>query len=145
METTFARAAEAGILPPPPQELQGRELQVEFVSVLAQAQRAVATNGIDRFVMSLGQVAEIKPEVVDKLDADVWADKYADMLGVDPNLIVAGDKVALIRQQRAQQQQAAMQAQQAEQAAGAAAKLGSIKTGEQNGLTDALSAFSGYT
>ena len=145
VETTFARAAEAGILPPPPQELQGRELQVEFVSVLAQAQRAVATNGIDRFVMSLGQVATIKPEVVDKLDADVWADKYADMLGVDPNLIVAGDKVALIRQQRAQQQQAAMQAQQAEQAAGAAAKLGSIKTGEQNGLTDALSAFSGYT
>ena len=145
IEMAFSRMVEAGILPPPPQELQGRELNVEFVSVLAQAQRAVATSSVDRFVMSLGQIAQMKPDVLDKLDADMWADKYADMLGVDPELVVSGEQVVLVRQQRAQAQQAAQEAAMAEQAAGAAAKLGGVNTSQPNALTDVMSAFSGYT
>ena len=145
VDMAFARMVEAGILPPPPQELQGRELNVEFVSVLAQAQRAVATSSVDRFVMSLGQIAQMKPDVLDKLNADAWADKYADMLGVDPELVVSGEQVVMVRQQRAQAQQAAQEAAMAEQAAGAAAKLGSVNTGEPNALTDVMSAFTGYT
>ena len=145
IEMAFSRMVEAGILPPPPQELQGRELNVEFVSVLAQAQRAVATSSVDRFVMSLGQISQMKPDVLDKLNADAWADKNADKLGVDPELVVSGEQVVLVRQQRAQAQQAAQEAAMAEQAAGAAAKLGSVNTGEPNALTDVMSAFSGYT
>ena len=145
VDMAFARIVEAGILPPPPQELQGRELNVEFVSVLAQAQRAVATSSVDRFVMSLGQIAQMKPDVLDKLNADAWADKYADMLGVDPELVVSGEQVVMVRQQRAQAQQAAQEAAMAEQAAGAAAKLGGVDTSQPNALTDVMSAFSGYT
>ena len=147
VETTFARMAEAGILPPPPAEMQGMELNVEFVSVLAQAQRAVATNGVDRFVGNLGVVAGIKPEVLDKFDADRWADEYSDMLGVDPQLIVPGDKVALVRKARMQAQQQAQAAAQAEQMASAAQKLGTVQTGPGagNAAADVMSAFSGYT
>lgn len=143
--TTFSRMLEAGIVPPPPEELAGMELNVEFVSMLAQAQRAVATNSVDRFVGSLGAVAQIKPEVLDKLDADRWADAYADALGIDPELIVPGDKVALIREQRAQAAQQQQQAAMAQQAADAAAKLGQVDTSQPNLLTDATAAFSGYT
>ena len=143
--TTFSRMLEAGIVPPPPEELAGMELSVEFVSMLAQAQRAVATNSVDRFVGSLGAVAQIKPEVLDKLDADRWADAYADALGIDPELIVPGDKVALIREQRAQAAQQQQQAAMAQQAADAAAKLGQVDTSQPNLLTDATAAFSGYT
>ncbi|MHB1371260.1 MAG: portal protein, partial [Pseudomonadaceae bacterium] len=57
IEMTFSRMVEANIVPPPPQELQGMELNVEFVSMLAQAQRAIATNSVDRFVGNLGAVA----------------------------------------------------------------------------------------
>lgn len=145
IELTFTRMVRAGMLPPPPPELEGVDLQVEFVSMLAQAQRAIGTNGIDRFVMSLGQVAAIKPEVLDKFDSDEWADVYADMLGVDPNLIVADKDVAIIRQQRAQQQQAVAAAQTAEMMAGAANKLAGADTSGQNALTDVTSMFSGYT
>jgi hypothetical protein len=117
IDMTFNELMEAEALPPPPQELAGMELKVEYVSMLAQAQRAVATNGVDRYISSMGMVASLKPEVLDKLDADRWADEYADMLGVDPNLVLGGEKVALIRQQRAQamqeQQAAEQQAQQA--------------------------------
>ncbi len=145
IEMTFARMVEAGIVPPPPQELQGRELNVEFVSMLAQAQRAIATNGVDRFVGNLGVVAQLKPDVLDKLDADRWADAYADMLGIDPELVVPGEQVALIRQQRAEAQRAAAQAEMANQAADTAQKLGAVDTSKQSALTDVTRAFSGYT
>ena len=145
IEMTFSRMVEANIVPPPPDELQGMELNVEFVSMLAQAQRAIATNSVDRFVGNLGAVAGIKPEVLDKFDADRWADAYADMLGIDPELIVPGDQVALIRKQRAEAQAQAQQAAMLNQGADTAQKLGSVDTSQQSALTDVTRAFSGYT
>lgn len=145
IEMTFTRMLEAGVVPPPPQELQGMDLNVEFVSMLAQAQRAIATNSVDRFVANLGAVAQYKPDVLDKLDADRWADSYADMLGIDPELIVPGERVALIRQQRAQAQQAAQQAELLQQSAVTAKDLASAKTNEPNALTSVMDAFTGYT
>lgn len=145
IEMTFSHMVEAGIVPPPPDELQGMELNVEFVSMLAQAQRAIATNSVDRFVGNLGAVAGIKPDVLDKFDADRWADAYADMLGIDPELIVPGDQVALIRKQRAEAQQAAQQAAMINQGADTAQKLGNVDTSKQSALTDVTRAFSGYT
>lgn len=145
IEMTFARMVEANIVPPAPQELQGMELNVEFVSMLAQAQRAIATNGVDRFVGNLGAVAQFKPGVLDKFDEDRWADAYADMLGIDPELIVPGDKVALIRQARAEAQQAQAQQEALAQGAQAAKNLASADTSGQNALTDITRAFSGYT
>lgn len=145
IEMTFSRMVEAGIVPPPPDELQGMELNVEFVSMLAQAQRAIATNSVDRFVGNLGAVAGIKPEVLDKFDADRWADAYADMLGIDPELIVPGEQVALIRKQRAEAAQAQQQAALLNQGADTAQKLGSVDTSQQSALTDVTRAFSGYT
>lgn len=145
IEMTFSRMVEANIVPPPPDELQGMELNVEFVSMLAQAQRAIATNSVDRFVGNLGAVAGIKPEVLDKFDADRWADAYADMLGIDPELIVPGEQVALIRKQRAEAAQAQQQAAMLNQGADTAQKLGSVDTSKQSALTDVTRAFSGYT
>jgi len=145
IELTFAQVVEAGIAPPPPQELQGVDLNVEFVSMLAQAQRAVATNSIDRFVGNLGAVAQIKPDVLDKFDSDKWADAYADMLGVDPELIVPGEKVALIRQQRAQAAQAQAKMEQMQQGAQTAKDLASAKTDSPSALTNVIDMFSGYS
>lgn len=145
IEMTFERMLAAGIVPTPPDELQGSELNVEFVSMLAQAQRAIATNSIDRFVNNLGAIAGMKPEVLDKFDADRWADAYADMLGIDPELVVPSDKVALVRQQRAQAQAQQAQAAQMTQGADMAHKLSQTDTSGQNALTDVTRAFSGYT
>jgi hypothetical protein len=144
IEITFTRMIEAGLVPPPPQELQGVDLNVQYVSMLAQAQRAVATNGIDRFVGNLGAVAQFKPEVLDKFDSDKWADAYSDMLGIDPELIVSNERVALIRQSRAQAAQAAQQQAQNAQAAATAKDLAAAKTGEDSALTNVMSMFSGY-
>jgi len=142
---TFSDMISAGVVPPPPPELENIELNVEYVSMLAQAQRAIGTNSVDRFVSSLGAVASIKPEVLDKLDADRWADAYGDMLGIDPELIVPGEQVALIRKQRAEAAQAQMQMQALQGAAGAAKDLSQTDTSGQNALTDVMGMFTGYT
>lgn len=144
IDRTFQYLVKANAIPPAPPELQGMELSIEFVSILAQAQRAIGVNSVDRFVGNLGVIAQMKPDVLDKLDADQWVDAYADMLGVDPRIIIGGREVAMIRQARNQAQQAeaqlAAQAQQAE----TAQRLSAADTGGKNALTDMMNMFSGY-
>jgi hypothetical protein len=144
IDTTFNELLRADVLPPPPPDLQGVELTVEFISMLAQAQRAVGTNSVDRFVGNIGVVAQYKPDVLDRFDADVWAESYADMLGVDPSMIVASDKVALIRQERARQQMAAQQTALAEQASKTTKNLAQSPTNQDNALASVIDMFSGY-
>lgn len=145
IEVTFQHILAAGILPPPPQELQGHDINLVLLGILAQAQRAIATNSVDRFVGNLGAVAQFKPDVLDKFDSDKWADIYADALGLDPRIIVPDDKVQVIRAQRQNAQAAAQQAALMNQGADTAHKLASANTGGQNALTDITRAFSGYT
>src|SRR6185312_11913609 len=124
IDITFDAMIAGNAVPPPPQEMQGVELGVELISVLAQAQRAINTNSTDRFVGNLGTVAQMKPEVLDKFNPDAWVDAYSDQLGVDPSLIVANDQVAMIRNARAKAQAAQQQTAVMEQQSKTAKNLG---------------------
>lgn len=120
---TDLMAQGVGVLPPPPPEMQGQNLQVEYVSVLAQAQRAVATQSIDRLLGTVGMLAQMHPSVLDKIDLDQVVDEYSEALGAPPRLIVPDDQVQATREQRAQQQQAAQQAAAMQQMAATAKDL----------------------
>ena len=142
IDIAFDHCAAAGILPEPPPELQGMELEVEFISVLAQAQRAVATQGMDRLLGAVGQLAQVKPEVIDKVNFDQVIDNYADAYGVDPKVIIPDDQVAKMREARAQQ----MAQQQA--AASMPQTIDSAKTASEidtQGLQDVLTSLQGYS
>jgi hypothetical protein len=141
IDMAFDYAHEAGILPEAPPELQGVDLNVQFISVLAQAQRAVAAQGVDRLLGTVGQLAALKPEVLDKVDFDQVVDDYGEMYGVNPKIIVADEVVAQNRAQRAQQ----MAAQQA--AAAAPQMVDSAKTASEintQGLQDVMNGLMGY-
>ena len=141
IDIAFDYANRAGILPEPPEELQGMDLNVEFISVLAQAQRAVATQGMDRLLGTVSQMAAAKPDVLDKIDFDQVVDNYGEAYGVDPKIIVPDDQVAALRQQRA----AAMQAQQA--AATAPQVVESARTASEidtGNLQDVMNGLMGY-
>lgn len=150
IDSTFTHMAEMGALPPAPPELAGMDLSVEFISMLAQAQRAIGTNSVDRFVGSLGTVAQMKPDVLDKFDSDAWADAYSDMLGVDPKLVIANEQVAIIRQTRAQAQAAQQKLAAAQQVSQAAKNFGQAQAAApQSGPgagpgSDVMNMFSGY-
>lgn len=144
VDITFTRMVAAGALPPAPQELQGMDLNVEFVSMLAQAQRAIGTNAVDRFVGNLGAIARMKPDILDKFDQDQWADVYADMLGVDPSLIIADKEVAVLRDARNRAMAAKEQAAAMQQTSQSVKNMAQAPTGQQNALTDVMNMFSGY-
>lgn len=145
VETIFERLLTAGLLPPPPEELQGHDLNIEYVSMLSQAQKSVATNSIDRFVGNLGQIAQLRPDVLDKFDPDHWADLYSDKLGIDPELIVSGEQAALVRQQRAQAQQQAQQQQTLMNASQTAKNLGQTSTQPGTASGDLINKLQGQS
>lgn len=100
-----------GMLPLPPPELSAVALEVEYVSMLAQAQSAASTAGIERLLAVTGNAAGVWPDAADVVDPDEALRQYADKLGVSPKIIVSTEKVMALRQQKAQQQQAAAAAQ----------------------------------
>jgi hypothetical protein len=126
-------------LPPPPEELQGRDLKVEYISIMAQAQKALAITGIERltgFVANL--VAVAGPSVLDKLDLDQTTDEYGVAIGAPPQMVRSDEDVAAIREQRAKAQQQQAQMEQAQAAASAAKDLSQADTEGENGLTTLL-------
>tara|TARA_Y100000310_G_scaffold271115_1_gene285450 strand:- start:8235 stop:9923 length:1689 start_codon:yes stop_codon:yes gene_type:complete len=102
---TFNQMVRADLVPPPPQELENRELKPRYVSTLALAQQAATIGSIDRLLGSISGLAQVKPEVLDKLNGDAAVDEYAQLLGSPPSLINDDDQVIATREQRAQQQQ----------------------------------------
>lgn len=122
------------ILPPPPPELEDVKLKVDYISILAQAQRSVATVGIERFVNVVNVVKEIDPDAVDKMNGDQVLDEYAKAQGVPPTIVRSDDEVAERREQRQQQKQmetAAAMAQPARDLAQAAKTTSEIQVANQ--------------
>lgn len=140
IDITYDHMAEAGLLPPAPEEMQGADLTVEFVSILAQAQRAIGSNATDRFMGNVTAISEVKPEVLDKVNFDNWVDSYAAMLGVETDLIVPDEDVAALRQARAAAQAAQDQAALDREKAAAAKDASAVKTDERNVVADVLNS-----
>ncbi|MER9628373.1 portal protein [Mesorhizobium sp. M0296] len=135
IDRTYATMIRRNMLPPPPPDLHGENLEIEYISILAQAQKAVATGSIERGFAFAGQLASVKPEVLDKLDADEAIDVYFDYLGVPPSIVIPDDEVAKIRQSRAKQQQAVKNAEMMAAVAPAAkqgADAAAVLAGAQN-------------
>jgi len=126
------------LLPPPPEELQEENVEVEFVSILANAQRLVDTGAMERWIGFVGNMAAIKPEVLDKIDADEAADEMAQKLGVPPRVVVDDEEVSAQREARQQMQQMQAMTGMAQQAVDAAKTLGDTPTTGGNVLNDVL-------
>ena len=145
IDITFERMMEVGALPPPPPELHGMEINVEFVSVLAQAQRAIGVNSVDRFVANLMGISDRRPEILDRLNVDAWVDEYADMMGVSPKFLVPLEEAQTLRAARAKAKAAMDQAAMMQAQAKSARDLAAAPTDQPNALTavNAMGMFSG--
>jgi hypothetical protein len=150
VEITFAKMVRAGLFAPgmplePPQELRGIDLEIEFISSLAQAQRAVGVSAIDRVIGTIASMTSVWPGAADKLNADQAIDAYADALGTDPSLIVSDKDVAFIRKSREAQKQAAQLAQAAAPMKDMASAMQTMSETDVEGLQQVASSFSGYS
>lgn len=134
----FAIMLRYGLVPPPPQELQGMELEIEFVSILAQAQRMVGIQAVRELVSFAIQTAQGEPDALDNIDFDEAIEEMGKMLGAPADLVRSQDEVAARRSARAQAKAQRAQLQQAQQAADVAKTASGADTGSDNVLSRML-------
>lgn len=122
----FSICSRQGRLPPVPEEIDGVPLNIEFVGVLAQAQKMLGLGAMERYVGFVGNVAGAFPSVLDRVDSDELVEEYGERIGVPARVMRSDQAVADMRaaaQQQAQAQQMAAMAGPMKDAAGAAELL----------------------
>lgn len=112
IDRTFSAMMRRGMFPPPPEELQGKPLRVEYTSIMAQAQKLVGVASVERFIGFVTNMATTTQhfEILHNIDFDETVREYGDMTGVTSKLIRPADVVKAQREEeaKAQQQQAAL-------------------------------------
>lgn len=93
------------MISPVPDSLKGIPLDIQFVSMLALAQKAAATGGLERLIGLIGNMVAVFPEAKDNLDADIFIQEMNDLLGNAQKILRSPQQLQQIRAQ----QQAAMQ------------------------------------
>jgi hypothetical protein len=132
IERVFNIFSRRDLLPPPPADLEGVNLSIDYVSPVARAQKAQTVFNFGRLLEQMIPLANIKPEMFDNIDADAtfrWA--HAALDGPMETL-VDEEKMEEIRQARAEQQQQMVQAEQ--QAQGAAAAKDAAQAAQAVGM-----------
>ncbi len=132
-----------GLIPPPPPELEGMKLKVEYISIMAQAQKMLGIGGVERFTSFVGQMAGMDPSILDKIKADQIVDVYGDMVSIPSSIIRTDEEVESLRGERAAQAQAQQKMAMMAQAATAAKDLSQTSLDPDTALGSMLSQGSG--
>lgn len=126
--------ADQRLLPPPPKELQGQEIKVEYMSRMHLAQKSLGVGTIERYASFVGQVAQYDPTVLKKINTAKMIDIYADSLGVNPEINRTEEEVAAIDQANAEAQKKAEQSAALQQGAETAKTLSEADTSKPSAL-----------
>lgn len=137
IERVYALMEDRDMLPEIPLELENKEIKIEYISILAQAQKEVGTGSLEKLINILGAIVQVNPETVDKVDMDEIIDQYAAMVGVPPKVIRSDDRVAKLRAIR----QAEIQKQKQMETAQAAVESGKTLSDTQVGTGSMLDVF----
>ncbi|MDF1565791.1 MAG: portal protein [Deltaproteobacteria bacterium] len=132
VDRVFDIMLRSGELPPAPPELEGMPLQVEYLSIVTQAQRMVGYSGVQEFLNAALGLAGADSTVADRVDLDAAISIIAEMLGVPPAIVRSLEAVEQIRQQRAQQQQQQRALEAGAQVAQSARDLGQVDMTDDN-------------
>jgi hypothetical protein len=136
IERIFSIMFKRNLIPEAPREFQGgKTIKVEYISVMAKAQKLVGTAAIERLLQVAVNTYAVKPDVLDKIDTDKALEEYADMVGTPPSILVAQSQVDQVRAQRAQEQQRMAQLQQENLATQNTKNLASSTLENDNGLS----------
>lgn len=105
IQRVFQIMFRANQFPPVPRELQGEEVDVMYNGPLARAQRMNEMVAVQRWLESVGQIAQFAPAALDNVNTDYIVKMNAESLGVPVQAVRAQDEIDQIRNNRAQQMQ----------------------------------------
>lgn len=106
IDRAYTILSNLGRIRPAPPEIQQSGMQIQFVSILAQAQQAAQNTQIERAARFIGFIAGMFPEAALKFDAEQAIDEFAANAGTNPKIIRTDEVVAQLKEQMAQAQQA---------------------------------------
>jgi hypothetical protein len=139
IDRTFALLLRRNLFRPAPDFLSGQDIEIEYVSPLAKAQKSAELQSIMRGIEILGSLANVAP-VFDHVNMDKLVKHLMDVVGVPQKVLKTQNEVQAKReqdqQQQAQQQQMA-QMQQVAESAGAAAPMAKALPEEAKALANA--------
>lgn len=113
IDRTYELMERSGFIPPPPAEVHGVRLRVEYISILSQAQKLAGIIAQDRLLQTVVGMTAIWKDAADRIDIDQLIDNYIEQLGTDPRVLRSKEDADALRADRAQQEQAAAGAEQA--------------------------------
>lgn len=147
---TYSIMLRRGLIPIPPKRLQGIDLNPQYISVLAQAQKMVGVTAMQQQIQITAGMATMDPQVIDNIDLDEATRASAEMLAIPAKVIRSREQV---EQRRKKRDEAAAQAQQAQMAmagakaasdgASAVQKMATAPMGENSALEATLGAITG--
>lgn len=106
-------------IPPPPDSIRDQRYKIVYISPLARAQRLTAVSSMTDYLLIIGEMAKIFPDVIDVIKSDAYAERIAEIKGIDQTLITdpkERDQIRKLKAQIAQMEQMLMQAQAAAKA-----------------------------
>jgi Xaa-Pro aminopeptidase len=104
-------------IPPPPPEMSGQAMRIEFVSPFAKALKLAKARGATQLAQTALSLKELFPDIADNLNGDNLIATIHDGVSSDPSLIRDPREVQAMRQARAQAQAQQVQIEQMAQAA----------------------------
>lgn len=110
VEWLWEIAAMRGELPSMPDSLRGQIIDIEFTSPLARKQREAEVHAIIETYAIAGEIAKVRPDILDNLDPDEALRRIAQIKGAPTSTIVPIEKVRELRAARLRQQKAQAQA-----------------------------------
>ncbi|BAQ85659.1 head-tail connector protein [uncultured Mediterranean phage uvMED] len=105
-----------------PEFLSGQDIEIEYVSPLAKAQKSTELISITRAIEILGSLANVAP-VFDYINFDALVKHVADLVGVPQKVLKLQSQVNAEREQQAQLAEQQAQMQQMQQVAEAGGKV----------------------
>ena len=90
LDWVFNECVERNLIPEPPSALQDKTLEVEFVSMLAQAQKAVKVSSMERFTtFTINLARALDPNLLMKLNGTKIIEDYADYANINPEQLIS--------------------------------------------------------
>jgi len=143
IDRVFGILLRAGKFPEMPEELRGAKVDIEVMSILAQAQKQVSIENVEQWFQFITQIQPLKPDVVDTVDVDGAVAEYADRINIPAHLLVPAQEVQEIRSQRAQAQQSEQTGDNLIRAAGGAKDASGAKLEEDSVLKNLIESVGG--
>lgn len=145
IDRTFNLMSKRGLLPPPPAILEGQELKVEYISIMAQAQKLLSSTGLERLAMFAERVVAVTqdPGSVKKIDWPEAIEAFAKSQGVAPQVLHSDQEMEEMEAAEAEAREMAQATEMLQAGAKSAKDLAAAPTdpslpGGKNALTDVL-------